>query len=198
LVESAVVLPEDDAPVDTAKTADLIERAKHGDHEAVDILFARHIPILRRWATGRLPHWARDLADTGDLVQATALDAFKSLNRFEVRGDGALQAYLRQALMNRLRNELRRVSRKPVPAVLDSGVVDDAQSPLEAAINREQLDKYSAALDQLPAEDREAIIGRLEFGLSYAELAELLGKPTPDAARKMVTRALVKLAEQMP
>lgn len=198
MVESAVVQPDDDAPIDPAKTADLIERAKHGDHEAADILFARHIPLLRRWASGRLPHWARDLADTGDLVQATALDAFRSLNKFEVRGDGALQAYLRQALMNRLRNELRRVSRKPVPAVLESGVVDSAQSPLDAAINREQLDKYSAALDQLPAEDREAIIGRVEFGLSYAELAELLGKSTPDAARKMVTRALVKLAEQMP
>jgi len=131
-------------------------------------------------------------------VQATALDAFRSLNKFEVRGDGALQAYLRQALMNRLRNELRRVSRKPVPAVLESGVVDDAQSPLEAAINREQLEKYSAALDQLSAEEREAIISRLEFGLSYTELAALLGKSTPDAARKMVARALVKLAEQMP
>ena len=193
-----MVQPEDDAPIDPAKPADLIERAKHGDHEAVDILFARHIPLLRRWATGRLPHWARDLADTGDLVQATALDAFRSLNKFEVRGDGALQAYLRQALMNRLRNELRRVSRKPVPAVLESGVVDDAQSPLEAAINREQLEKYSAALDQLSAEEREAIISRLEFGLSYTELAALLGKSTPDAARKMVARALVKLAEQMP
>lgn len=193
-----MVQPEDDAPIDPAKTADLIERAKHGDHEAVDMLFARHIPLLRRWATGRLPHWARDLADTGDLVQATALDAFRSLNKFEVRGDGALQAYLRQALMNRLRNELRRVSRKPVPAVLESGVVDDAQSPLEAAINREQLEKYSAALDQLSAEEREAIISRLEFGLSYTELAALLGKSTPDAARKMVARALVKLAEQMP
>jgi RNA polymerase sigma factor (sigma-70 family) len=190
--------PEDDEPVDPAKTADLIARVKHGDHEAADILFARHIPLLKRWASGRLPHWARDLADTGDLVQATALDAFRGLNKFEVRGDGALQAYLRQALMNRLRNELRRVSRKPIPAVLESGVVDDAQSPLEATINREQLDKYSAALDQLPAEDREAIIGRLEFGLSYAELAELLGKSTADAARKVVTRALVKLAERMP
>ena len=68
----------------------------------------------------------------------------------------------------------------------------------EATINRQQLDKYSAALDQLPVEDREAIIGRVEFGLSYAELAELLGKSTPDAARKMVSRALVKLAQQMP
>ena len=193
-----MVQREDDAAVDPAKTADLIERARHGDQEAVEILFARHIPLLRRWATGRLPHWARDLADTGDLVQATALDAFRSLNKFEVRGDGALQAYLRHALMNRLRNELRRVSRKPVPAMLESGVADDAQSPLDAAINREQLEKYSAALDQLPAEDREAIIGRLEFGLSYAELAELLGKSTPDAARKVVTRALVKLAERMP
>lgn len=192
-----MVQPQDDAPVDPAKTADLIERAKDGDREAVDILFARHLPLLRRWATGRLPHWARDLTDTGDLVQATALDAFRGLQKFEVRGDGALQAYLRQALMNRLRNELRRLSRKPAPAVLDSGVVDDNQSPLEAAINREQLDKYSAALEELPSEDREAIIGRLEFGLSYAELAELLNKPTPDAARKTVTRALVKLAGQM-
>jgi RNA polymerase sigma factor (sigma-70 family) len=198
LVESAVVQPEDEASIDPAKTADLIERAKHGDREAADILFARHIPLLKRWASGRLPHWARDLADTGDLVQATALGAFRSLNTFEVRGDGALQAYLRQALMNRLRNELRRVSRKPVPELLDTGLADDAPSPLEAAIDREHWEKYTAALDQLPADDREAIIGRLEFGLSYAELAELLGKSTPEAARKMVSRALVKLAEQMP
>jgi RNA polymerase sigma-70 factor (ECF subfamily) len=190
--------PEDQALSESAETSDLLERAKHGDREAVDALFTRHIPLLKRWASGRLPHWARDLADTGDLVQATALDAFRRLNQFKVRGDGALQAYLRQALMNRLRNELRRVSRKPIPGVLESGVADSAMSPLEATLQKEKLDRYSAALDRLTLEEREAVIGRIEFGLTYQELAEFLGKPSADAARMAVSRALVRLAGEMP
>jgi RNA polymerase sigma-70 factor (ECF subfamily) len=184
-------------PDDAAATADLIARARLGDAEAVEILFARHMPALRRWASGRLPDWARDVADTGDLVQATAMEAFRHLDRFEVRGEGALQAYLRTALMNRLRNEIRRSSRNPTPAVLDSGVPDQADSPLDAAIRRQQFDKYSAALDLLEPAERDAIIGRLEFGLSYRELAEVLEKPSADAARMAVTRALVALAAQM-
>ena len=46
-------------------------------------------------------------------------------------------------------------------------------------------------------EDREAIIGRVEMGYSYEELAEALGKPTADSARKAARRALVRLAEEM-
>lgn len=190
--------PEAD-PLDenAAATAALIERARHGDREAVNVLFDRHIPALKRWASGRLPHWARDLADTNDLVQATALDAFRQLHAFEVRGDGALQAYLRQALMNRLRNELRRLSRKPAPAVLDSALADAGLSPLDAAIQQQKLDRYTAALARLGPEERDAVIGRIEFGLSFRELAELLGKSSPDAARMTVTRAVVKLAREM-
>jgi DNA-directed RNA polymerase specialized sigma24 family protein len=45
--------------------------------------------------------------------------------------------------------------------------------------------------------EREAIIARVELGYSYEELAEALGKPTPDAARKTAHRALVRLAEEM-
>jgi RNA polymerase sigma factor (sigma-70 family) len=182
---------------DQAATADLIERARHGDREAVDILFARHIPVLRKWASGRLPHWARDLADTSDLVQMTALDAFRQLDHFEVRGDGALQAYLRQALMNRVRNELRRLARKPAPSVLDSALPEAGLSPLEAAMQQEKLDRYAAALERMQPEERDAVIGRIEFGLSYQELAELLGKRSPDAARMAVTRAVLKLATEM-
>ena len=48
-----------------------------------------------------------------------------------------------------------------------------------------------------PCEDREAIIARVELGLSYEEMAEALNKPTPDAARKAAQRALVRLAEEM-
>lgn len=189
--------PTEAWPDDASSTADLIERARHGDREAVDILFTRHIPVLRRWASGRLPRWARDITDTGDLVQATAMDAFRQLEHFEVRGDGALQAYLRHALMNRVRNELRRLSRNPPASVLDSGVAAANASPLDAAIQQQKLDRYSTALEQLSPAERDAIIGRVEFGLSYRDLAEVLGKPSADAARMTVVRAMERLAAAM-
>lgn len=181
----------------TDRTLDLLARAREGDGDALDQLFARHIPLLRRWASGRLPRWARDIADTPDLVQETAFQTFTHLDTFEPRGDGALQAYLRQALINRIRNELRRAATRPAPEGLDSGVPADDTSPYEAAVARETSDKYEAGLAQLKPEERHAIVTRVEFGLSYAELAEALGKPSADAARMTVVRALVKLAKSM-
>jgi len=56
---------------DVESTLRLIERARAGDQEPLDRLFARHSAPLRRWATGRLPKWAREVADTDDLVQET-------------------------------------------------------------------------------------------------------------------------------
>jgi RNA polymerase sigma factor (sigma-70 family) len=88
--------------VDT--TFDLVERAKTGDSGALNDLFARYMPSLRRWASGRLPRWTRDLMDTDDLVQETVVRAVKRMDRFESRHQGALQAYLRQAIVNRIRD----------------------------------------------------------------------------------------------
>ena len=181
----------------TDRTLDLLARAREGDRGALDQLFARHIPLLRRWASGRLPRWARDIADTPDLVQETVLQTFTHLDTFEPRGDGALQAYLRQAFVNRVRNELRRAATRPAPEGLDSDVPANDTSPFEAALFRETSEKYEAGLAQLKPEEREAIVTRIEFGLSYAELAEALGKPSADAARMTVVRALVKLARSM-
>jgi RNA polymerase sigma-70 factor (ECF subfamily) len=178
-------------------TIELLLRAREGDRDALDQLFARHIPLLRRWASGRLPRWARDIADTPDLVQETAFQTFTHLDTFEPRGEGALQAYLRQALVNRIRNELRRAATRPPPTGLDSGVPDEGTSPYEAAIAQRTVEQYEAGLARLRPEEREAIVTRVEFGLSYAEVAEALGKPSADAARMAVVRALVKLARDM-
>ena len=150
-----------------------------------------------RWATGRLPRWARDLADTQDLVQEAVLQTFKRIDEFEPRREGALQAYLRQAVMNRIRDELRRHGRKAGVTELDSNVPDEAPSPLEEAIGRQMTDRYEQALTRLKPEDREAIIARVEMGYSNDELADALGKPTPDAARKAAQRALIRLAAEM-
>jgi RNA polymerase sigma factor (sigma-70 family) len=178
-------------------TFHLIEQARAGDHEALERLFARHLKPLQRWARGRLPKWARDLADTDDLVQDTLVQTFKRIEHFEPRRVGALQAYLRQAVLNRIRNELRRKGRQPHATDLDGLEVESVESPLEQAIGREAVERYEAALHRLTTEEREAIIARVEMGYSYEELAEALGKPTPDAARKAARRALVRLAEEM-
>jgi RNA polymerase sigma-70 factor (ECF subfamily) len=141
--------------------------------------------------------WARDLADTDDLVQDTLVQTFKRIEGFEPRGVGALQAYLRQAVLNRIRDELRRKGRRPEVTDLDGLELDRASSPLEEAIGHEAVDRYERALERLKPEEREAIIARVEMGYSYEELAEALGKSTPDAARKAAQRALVRLAEEM-
>src|SRR5665647_2670737 len=96
-------------------TLTLLTRARAGDALALNDLFARYLPTLQRWATGRLPRWARDMAETQDLVQETLIQTFKKIDGFEHRGEGALQAYLRQAVMNRIRDELRRAGRRPAP-----------------------------------------------------------------------------------
>jgi RNA polymerase sigma-70 factor (ECF subfamily) len=181
--------------VDT--TCVLLERAKDGSRDALDRLFARHIPLLRRWASGRLPRWARDIADTSDLVQETVIQTFKRVEAFEPRGEGALQAYLRQAVLNRIRSEFRRKGRKPAIEDLDQRIADDRASPLEAAIRQEQLDRYDAALSRLSERERDLIVARVEVGLTYEEIAEAMAKPSWNAARMATARALLRLAEEL-
>jgi RNA polymerase sigma-70 factor, ECF subfamily len=189
--------PSENAPLDPESTFSLINRARDGDAQALEELFARHLKPLQRWASGRLPRWARDLADTDDLVQDTLLKTFKRMESFEPRRVGALQAYLRNAVLNRLRDELRRKGRQPESTSLDSVEVESAQSPLEAAIGRERVEAYELALERLKPVEREAIIARVELGYSYEELAAMLDKPTTEAARKATQRALLRLAEEM-
>ena len=187
----------DDQRVSLDTTFDLVERAKAGDDEALNRLFARYLPSLRRWASGRLPRWSRDLMDTDDLVQETVVRAVKRLDQFESRHEGALQAYLRQAIVNRIRDEVRRAKRSPAPSGLDDNAADKGASPLEAAIGEEALERYEAALARLRPEEREAIVARVEMDGSYQDVAQALGKPSADAARMAVSRALLRLAQEM-
>jgi RNA polymerase sigma factor (sigma-70 family) len=178
-------------------TVELLARARSGDETALNQVFARAIPLLKRWASGRLPRWTRDMIDTDDLVQETVVSTLKHINVFEYRADAALQAYLRQAVMNRIRNEIRRAIRHPAPAALDSAAPETALSPLEELIGKQAVEAYDEALAALEPAEREAIIGRVELGLSYTELAMAMGRPSPDAARMAVARALLKLAKRL-
>lgn len=183
--------------MDAESSVELLRRVRAGDQDALEILLRRYVPALRRWARGRLPRWAREVAETEDLVQDTILRTFQRLDTFDYRHEGALQGYLRQAVLNRIRDECRRVGRRPPVTEVDEHVPDDGTSPLERAIGAQALERYEEALRRLRPDDREAIVARIELGFSYAEIAVTLGKPSADAARVAVSRALVRLAEVM-
>lgn len=178
-------------------TALLLDRARGGDDAARERLAARYLPMLRRWAHGRLPSSTRDLTDTDDLVQVTLFRVLKQIGTFEYGGAGSFLAYLRSTLLNLLRNEIRRVARRGESVGLDENLADDdATSPLEQAIGRERLERYEAALETLPPRARELVIMRLEFDMTYDDIANEM-QSTPDAVRMAIKRAVESLARAL-
>ncbi|SFN33856.1 RNA polymerase sigma factor [Dokdonella immobilis] len=178
-------------------TATLLSLLRQGDESARERLMARYLPMLRRWAHGRLPTRARDLNDTNDLVQITLLSALKKLDEFRSQHEGALLAYLRTTLMNAIRGEIRRVGRA---GQVESITEDDDARGVDSMVPRLDSDQwldYERALAKLPEPKREAVLLRLEFGMSYAEIAAALGRPSEAAASMMVSRALIELAQHL-
>lgn len=187
-----------ESPLSALTSLALLRRAQQGERDALDELFARYAPFLRRFARGKMPRWARTGAETADLVQDTLMHTFRGINRFEPRGNGAMRAYLRQALHNRILNVRRNAARRPTPAPLDDiEVPADVATPLELFLSDEDHARYLRALEGLTTTDRDAIIGRIELGYSYEQLSAVLGKPSADAARVAVRRAVVRLTEAM-
>jgi RNA polymerase sigma-70 factor (ECF subfamily) len=178
-------------------TLSLLEKARGGDDDARARLFERCLPALRRWARGRLPPYARDLLDTHDLVQEAAIQTLKNLDGFESQHPGALNAYLREAVANRIKDQIRRVKRRPAPVSLDDAHPDGNRSPLDLAIAGQGIEAYEEALARLKPLDRAAIVSRLELQYSYEEVADALGKPTANAARQAVLRAIERLIAEM-
>lgn len=182
---------------DLETTASLILRIQAGDLSARDRLVERFLGPLQRWARGRLPSGARDLTDTDDLVQVTFLSALDHVKDFEPRREGAFLAFLRRILINKIRDQIRRAQRRPAMESVHEQIRGHEPSPLENAIGSEALGLYEKGLTQLTPEQQEAIILRIELGFTWAQVAETLGCPSPNAARMLVSRALVRLAEVM-
>lgn len=186
-----------DALLSDEPTIELVLKARNGDRAAVEALLQRCLPKLRRWAHGRLPPYAREGLDTGDLVQEAALHLLQRVDEFEPHHVGAMQAYLRQSVINRIRDEIRRVGRRPAAVELVEEPPADAPSPLEVTLQHESYDRYHSALERLAARDRELVVARIEAQWSFADVAERFGMTTADAARMAVNRALKRLATEI-
>jgi RNA polymerase sigma-70 factor, ECF subfamily len=178
-------------------TVELIIRARRGDSSAIDAILQRCLPPLTRWAHGRLPAAARGSLDTADLVQEAAMSAIARLDSFEPRHVGAMQAYLRQSVINRIRDQMRRLARRPAAVELPPEIPSTDPSPLDQALEHETYDRYRHAMNRLKPRERELVIARVEAQWSAAEIAEHFGFNTVDGARMAVNRAMQRLSAEM-
>src|SRR5918993_818660 len=172
------VEPAGDPLLSDEPTIELVARARGGDRPAMEALLQRCLPPLKRWAHGRLPAAARGRLDTGDLVQEAALHVLGNLETFEPRHVGAMQAYLRQSVINRICDEARRIGRRPPPLELPDDHPCDDTSPEEDAIRAEAYEHYRDALSRLTPKDRALIVARVERQWNLAEIAHRFSMPT--------------------
>ena len=135
------------------------------------------------------------MQETDDLVQNTLIRALGRIHEFESRGEGAFLAYLRQIMMNLVRDEISK--KRPVRVEELPDMADPSPGPSKMVLSAEQRERYEQGLKKLSEEQSQALIMRLEFGYSYAEIAQAFEKPSADAARMMVGRAIQALARAM-
>jgi RNA polymerase sigma factor (sigma-70 family) len=178
-------------------SVELLIQAQAGDLNAQNELLARYLPRLNRWASGRLSAGLRSMLDTGDLVQDAMINALRNLNTLEIRTDGTLQLYLRRAVSNRIIDLYRQRARRPVREEMPEDAAAHTPSPLDLAVGSETVEWYERALATLNDEQQALIFLSVELGLSAKEVAAQLDKPSPDAARMAVNRAVEALAAEM-
>jgi RNA polymerase sigma-70 factor (ECF subfamily) len=182
---------------DQIKTQELIVRVRSGDESARETLFRRYRDRLAHLVHGHLPHSARSIGDTQDIVQSTLGRALNHLDSYEYQHEGAFLAWLRTIARHLIVDQIRLYRRQwagvPISDQLESG----DPTPLERAISAENMALYERALEEQPERQRHAVIMRLEYGMPYSEVAANLGAASPNAARMMVHRATVEIARRM-
>lgn len=167
----------------------LVARWLEGDERAASQLVARHAPALSRYAASL---GAAEEAE--ELVQDTFVRAFGSLQDF--RGSSALRTWLftilRRLVIDRRRLEARRREDEPLPET----VPDSDYGALDRLVAAETSSRVAAAVERLTHLQREVFQLRVSEGLSYREIAALVGS-TEGAARVHYHNALRALKEAL-
>jgi RNA polymerase sigma factor (sigma-70 family) len=189
--------PSQPLPVEPGpSTRSLVLGVQAGSREALEDLYRRYLPRLRRWASGRLPARGRGAADTEDLVQDVLMRTLHRIEDLRPEGGGFFQSYTRQALLHAIANQVRNAKERAPSAALAEEEAG-GPSPLEELIGREAMDRYERGLARLDPQERELVACRLELRMSWEEIARELEKPSADAARMATKRAVARLAREM-
>jgi RNA polymerase sigma-70 factor (ECF subfamily) len=166
----------------------LIVQAREGDRPAFAALVERYWDRLYRW----LYHLTRDRHAAEDLVQETLLKAFAGLRRFQPGTN--FGAWLFRIGHNNFANHYRAAVRRREPLPEDLPSRD--HGPEVEAQSRETREALAQAIAKLPTEFRAALLLRVEEGLSFRQIAEVL-ELTEETARWRVFKARQKLLSML-
>ena len=191
--------------LDPAETRRLLGRARGGDREAVEELFIRHRPYLRRLVEVRLDPRLRPRVDASDVVQEAQLEAARRLECYLQGPALPFRLWLRQLAYERLlmlrrfhlgaaRRSLGREVALPDRSaqLLARQLLAAGSTPSQRLDRQELASRVRRAVATLPAIDREVLVMRTFEDLSFEDVAALLGVD-PAAARKRHGRALLRL-----
>lgn len=200
----------------TGPFADVLAAARAGCPEAIQRLLQRHRGALWRLAFRESSPALRVKVPPSDLVQETLIQAHRKLHQF--RGDslGQFAAWLNRILTSKLAIQRRRyeqTSKRAIGREFDlvaagsqggggrgAGAADalagGQRTPGSHAANKELGAMMRAALVRLPENYQQVIVMRNWQGRSFGEIAAAMGR-SPDAARKLWTRAVDRLAAEL-
>ncbi|MEQ8767243.1 MAG: sigma-70 family RNA polymerase sigma factor [Planctomycetota bacterium] len=189
------------------RTEDLVLQAQAGDTDAREQIMLRFGPRLLQILEIELGPKLRKQVAVEDVLQETLMQAHVYLERFEFRSDATFLDWLVTIGLNVIRTESERWSRKKRDS--DRLIGGDAAEetirritahltgPLSGAMRGEHESCVQKALDALDERHRRVIVLRVYIGLSFAQIAERVGRPTEGAARELFFRARAKLAKEM-
>jgi RNA polymerase sigma factor (sigma-70 family) len=175
-----------------AEDADLVERARLGDHEAYEDLMRRYERVAFRTALLIVA----SPADAEDVAQEAFVKAYRALGRF--RAGAPFRPWLLRIVGNEARNQRRAAGRRQFhhsrAAALEPSVASD---PPEAALERrDDTHRLHAAVRRLGECERSAIVARYFVGLTDAEAAAALGVPRT-VFKMRAWRALERLRREL-
>ncbi len=174
---------------------ELVDAARRGDHLAFEALVLKYQGRIYRLVQRLLG--GSDAVD--DLAQEVFIRAYRSLADF--KGESSLYTWLYKIALNLCRNHYRTRGRRPMHEELDesdgaSGIEAAGGSPEDEVFRREFWEQLRVGLEELPAEQREAVVFCDLEGMSYEEMAEVMGVPI-GTVRSRIFRGRRALQERL-
>jgi RNA polymerase sigma-70 factor (ECF subfamily) len=189
-------------PVDV--DAHLVERVQRGDQRAFELLVVKYQRRIERL----IARMVRDVDLVEDIAQETFIRAYRALPNF--RGESAFYTWLYRIAVNTAKKAMAGLQRDPLMTEAAMASADDdgedstrlenestdGETPESLMASRQIADTVNAAIEALSEDLRQAITLREIEGLSYEEIAELMGCPI-GTVRSRIFRAREAIATRL-
>lgn len=192
-------------PVDDS--SDLIRAARNGDPRATEALYRRYFNDALRIVRLRLGKKLRRQLESADILQSVWGDILPELERFEYRGELSFLRWLVKRIGQKIKDKAKYFASqkrapgpeagKDIPVRLEAvHAASPEMAPDQLILLEEDRKRIGLLVDRLPEDHREAVIMRWFEGHTYREIGRRLDR-SPDAARKLVERALIRLTDAL-